>query len=106
MNDVDDSQERIDAFQRRISEDSGGNCIIIPVIHLLAKKGYDGNARHLIHDCQGYVIRENPTPYGSQMTTVIPPSSLELFKRIAREQDYISKAGIQRTSTDVEVIKD
>jgi len=100
-----DSQERVDAFEKRVNEDSHGNCIVIPVVYLQVKKGCEGNTKHLVHDFLGYVTRENSLPFGSLIEAQIPPSNAEEFEKAVKQAEYIPSASIQYSSTLRRTIK-
>ncbi len=100
-----ESQERINAFNKKINEDSHGNCIRIPVVYLQSQRGCEGNARHLVHDFFGRVMKEVSSPFGSLIEAQIPPSSSEEFEKAVKEAKYIPSASIQTTSTNRRTIK-
>jgi hypothetical protein len=103
----DDSKDRVDAFNNRVSGESRG-VIIVPTAYLLPEEGKEGNAKHLIHDLLGAICRPRPEQkiFGKKTVVAqIPPSQAEEFRRISEEGTYISKAAIQWTSEDPEIIK-
>jgi len=95
-NDIYDGSEWKKAFDDRISKDSDGKCITVPVVTLEAGRGYEGIVKHLVHDFGGYVpLQQIPTTSGTEIKAQIPPSLIEKFEEAVKRADYISRAETQ-----------